>query len=221
MVGCVSATGHSTRHATFDLVVLVASLGGLDAISAVLAGLPHRFPTPVVVLQHLRDSPPAQSHQRLARLLQRRTVLPVHTTLDQSALSRPGVSVLPGGHTARFTATRRVEPRPADRLGGGDALLASAADTYGASLIAVVLTGCLRDGAEGVRAVKRHGGRVLVQDPTTAPAPSMPRAAIATGCVDFVLPPSRLASALTALTMAPGAADLLTVPTPHWAQLDA
>lgn len=221
MVGCVSATGHSTRHATFDLVVLLASLGGLDAISAVLAGLPDGFPTPVLVLQHLRDGPPADSHQRLPRLLRRHTTLPVHTTLDRTALPRPGVSVLPGRHTARFTPTRRVELRTADRLGGGDALLASAADTYGPSLIAVVLTGSLRDGAEGVRAVKRHGGRVLAQDPDTAPAPSMPRAAIATGCVDFVLPPVRLASALTALTMAPGAADVLAVPTPHGAQLDA
>jgi two-component system chemotaxis response regulator CheB len=69
--------------------------------------------------------------------------------------------------------------------------------------------------------VKRHGGRVLAQDPATARAASMPSSAIATGCVDFVLPPHRLAAALTALTMAPGGASLLAVPVPHWACLDA
>ena len=49
----------------------------------------------------------------------------------------------------------------------------------------------------------------------------MPSSAIATGCVDFVLPPHKLASALIALAMAPGAADLLTVPLPHWASIGA
>jgi two-component system chemotaxis response regulator CheB len=49
----------------------------------------------------------------------------------------------------------------------------------------------------------------------------MPSNTIATGCVDFVLPLDRVAAALVALTMAPGGADLLTVPTPSWAQLGA
>jgi two-component system chemotaxis response regulator CheB len=84
----------------------------------------------------------------------------------------------------------------------------------------VILTGRLADGANGCRAVKRNGGRVLVQDPATAEASSMPAHAIATGCVDFVLPPDRLASAVLALTTAPGGAELLTVPVPPWACLN-
>jgi two-component system, chemotaxis family, protein-glutamate methylesterase/glutaminase len=88
-------------------------------------------------------------------------------------------------------------------------------------MIGVVLTGMLKDGTKGVRAVKRHGGRVLAQDPATARASGMPSSAIATGCVDFVLPMHRIAPALVALTMAPGAAELLTVPTPPWASLHA
>ena len=78
----------------------------------------------------------------------------------------------------------------------------------------------LRDGAQGVRAIKRHGGRVLVQDSATARASGMPSSATATGCVDLVLPLYRIAPALIALTMAP-AADLLIVPTPPWADLSA
>ena len=88
-------------------------------------------------------------------------------------------------------------------------------------MIGVVLTGMLRDGTTGVRAVKRHGGRVLAQDLATARAGSMPSSAIATGCVDFVLPLHRIATALVALTMAPGAAELFTVPIPPWASLHA
>jgi two-component system chemotaxis response regulator CheB len=82
-----------------------------------------------------------------------------------------------------------------------------------------VLTGRLSDGSEGVRAVKRHGGRVLVQEPETARASSMPSSSIATGCVDFVLPAEKMGQALIALTMAPGGADLLRVAAASWARL--
>jgi two-component system chemotaxis response regulator CheB len=135
---------------------------------------------------------------------------------------RPGVTVIPGGSTATVGASGRLclaKPGGA----GGDGLLATAAASAAARgpVIAVVLTGMLQDGAEGARAVKRHGGRVLAQDPATARAPGMPSSAIATGCVDFVLPPDRLSFALIALVMAPGGADLLTVPLPHWAKIGA
>jgi two-component system chemotaxis response regulator CheB len=74
-----------------------------------------------------------------------------------------------------------------------------------------------RDGAKGVQAIKGHRGRVLAQDPATAGSPEMPSAAIATGCVELVLPPHLLASALVALAMAPGASELLRVAAPPWA----
>jgi two-component system chemotaxis response regulator CheB len=84
-----------------------------------------------------------------------------------------------------------------------------------------VLTGRLDDAASGVRALKRHGGRSVVQDPGTAQAPDMPLAALATGCVDLVMPLAHIAPTLVALTMAPGAADLFRVPPPPWANLAA
>jgi two-component system chemotaxis response regulator CheB len=90
-------------------------------------------------------------------------------------------------------------------------LFASVAVTYGERAIGVVLTGMGCDGAAGVRVIKGHGGRVLVQEPATARAAAMPRAVVATGCVDFVLPLSVIAPALMALVMVPGAADLLRV----------
>jgi two-component system, chemotaxis family, protein-glutamate methylesterase/glutaminase len=68
---------------------------------------------------------------------------------------------------------------------------------------------------------ERGGGRVLIEDPRTARASSMPAHALATGCVDFALPRHRLAAAIIALALAPGGADLFTVPTPAWATLHA
>jgi two-component system chemotaxis response regulator CheB len=206
------------RAGRFEIVVLVASLGGLSALSEVLAGLPAGFPAQVVAVQHGRHH---DDTERLARLLQRITQLPVRTAADDTLLRGRGVTVVPAGYHAEVGADRRCTLARTDRLGGGDILLSSLAAHAGLGVIAVVLTGMLRDGTQGAWAVKRAGGRVLVQDPATARAGSMPASAIATGCVDFVLPLHRIAAALVALTMAPGGADLLAVPTAPWARLQA
>jgi two-component system, chemotaxis family, protein-glutamate methylesterase/glutaminase len=215
-VADVAATGHSRAGAGFDLIVVVASLGGLTAISSILAGLPAAFSVPLVVVQHSRRS---EEPDRLSWLLQRFTPLPVRTGSMGQRIDTPGVTVIPGGVVATVDQRRRLSIINGNGLNGGDALLSSAAAVAGPALIGVVLTGMLRDGTQGVRAVKRHGGRVLAQDPATARAADMPSSAIATGCVDFVLPPHRIAAALVAFTMAPGAAELFTVPTPPWASL--
>jgi two-component system chemotaxis response regulator CheB len=188
-------------------------------MSALVAGLPPTFPIPVLVAQH---RPGSADPGRLPWLLGRRAALPVRSARPGMAASAPGVTLIPGGRAAVVDPAGQLR-LAVSREPAGDALLASAAETasHGA-VIAVVLSGMLRGGgAEGVRAVKRHGGRVLAQDPATAEAPGMPASAIATGCVDFVLAPDRLAIALVALAMAPGGAELLTVPLPHWAKIGA
>jgi two-component system chemotaxis response regulator CheB len=216
----VSATGRNAVS-PFEVVALLASLGGLDAVSRVLAALPAEFPAQVIVVQHGRREPHPDV---MSRLFQRLTPLPVRTAYDGRTTTGPGVTVVPAGHVAEVDVERRIGLTPVDapdHLRGGDVMLTSLAGVVGPRAIAVVLTGMLHDGTAGVRAVKRHGGRVLVQDPATARAAGMPASAIATGCVDFVLPLHRIAAALTALTMAPGAADLFTVPTAPWAKLYA
>lgn len=162
---------------------------------------------------------PRQSHDTLAALLQRQTSLPVRAGIPGLSTGGPGVTVIPGGTSATLTGHRELilEQAAGPVNLGGDALLASAARP--GPVIGVILSGMLTDGTQGIRAVKRNGGRVLAQDPATARAASMPASALATGCVDFALPPHRLAPALVALTMAPGGANLLAVPAPHWAAL--
>ena len=214
----MSDAGQNGCDGRFKAVAMVASLGGLDAITAVLAGLPATFQTPVVVLQHGRQSADAE---RLTRLLAARTVLPTCTAGPGLPMAGPGVVVVPTGWDVSFDSAGRFALTQSDGLHGGDALLAGLARLLGPAVIGVVLTGMQRDGALGVQEVKRRGGRVLVQDPATARAAGMPSAAVATGCVDFVLPLDRMAAALVTLTMAPGGADLLTVPTSPWARLPA
>ena len=166
-------------------VVIAASFGGLGPICAVLAALPEAFPLPVVVVLHR----PAASTDALASILRHRCRIPVEAVGNGYRLEPGRVAVLPGGYRAGLAAEGTVAITAAQpgRL-SADAVLRDAATVYGKGVIAVVLTGKLADGAAGVRAVKHAGGMVLVQDPAECPAPGMPTAALATGCVDHRLP---------------------------------
>lgn len=206
-------TSLPTTAPEFGVVVLAASTGGVHALRTVVPALPATFPTPVVVVQHRGPGTP----ELLTQLLRRPSSLPV-----RSATVGPlqqGVTVLPAGCTADFGPDGTMTPRPAPTGRTADGVLTSAAAAFGPRVLAVVLTGRLTDGAAGVSDVRRAGGRVLVQDPADAVAPGMPNAALATGCVEHALPLPLIAPALIAYTMAPGAAELLSVPVPPWARL--
>jgi len=204
------------NHAAFDLVVIAASQGGLAAYQRILAALPSAFPAAVVVSQHRA----VRQRDVLGGLLARGTQLVVEPA-QTGARPQPGaLYVAPADRQLLLTpegSFTLADPKEAWPL--ADPLLASAAAAAGARMIAVVVSGRLRDGAAGVQAVKRAGGRVLVQDQATAECFGMPGAAIATGCVDFVLPVEILGPALIALVMTPGAATWLRVPVPSWALL--
>ena len=182
------------------MVVVLASVGGLPVIRTVLGGLPDTFCLPVLIVLHgMRN----ENRDRLSWLLQRRSALPVRTARQGMPALVAGATVIPGGYAATIGSGHQICLAEA-RVMGGDGLLASAAAAAApGAVIAVVLTGMLYDGAAGARAVKRYGGTVLAQDPATALAPSMPSSAIATGCVDYVLPPERMAATLVALAMVP------------------
>jgi two-component system chemotaxis response regulator CheB len=210
----MSAAAHSRAGGgPFGVLVLAASLGGTAVIRQVLAGLPGDFPAPVLLVHHRTPGIDGQ----LAASLQHRTALPVRLAADRQPAATAGVSVLPARHTATIDAAGRLRLQPTASHRLADPLLASLAGQYGPRALAVILTGRLDDGAAGVRALKRHGGRAIAQDPATAQAPGMPAAALATGCVDLVMPPALLAPTLITLTMAPGAADLFRVQLPPWA----
>jgi two-component system chemotaxis response regulator CheB len=201
----------------FGRVVIVASLGGIQAMTTVLSGLPAAYPLPIAVVQHRRRTP---AHDLLAPTLAHRTGMPTRVAEAGEAADQSGITVVPAETTATIDESGNwvlVDSPPNGEP--GNALLSSSARTT--PTVAVILTGSLADGADGCRAVKRGGGRVLVQDPETAQASSMPANAIATGCADFVLPLERISSALLALTTAPGAAELLAVPLPPWARLSS
>lgn len=192
------AQAPAPRGAGTVVVAVVASAGGLDALSQVLGALPASLNAAVVVLQHLQ----AGRQSWLPHILDGRTPLPVAEAADGAVL-RPGrVYVAPAGrhlriragHTLSLTDTPPVHfSRPS-----ADVLLHSLADA-GLPMIAVVLTGRGRDGAAGSLRVHRGGGTVLAQDRATSLHFGMPGAAADAGGVDEALPLDAIAPRLVEL----------------------
>ena len=208
----IPADAHLPPFAAFDVVAIAASLGGINALGRVLSALPPNFSAPVAIVQHLS----ASSSGMVPRILGRHCALPVDHP-QPNELLRPGrVYVAPPDQHFFVTRTGNASvlrsppvkfTRPA-----ADPLLVSAALCYGPRTLGVVLTGANNDGAGGAQAIKWSGGMVLPQDQRSSQAFAMPRAAIATGCVDMVLPIEVMGQAIVALVMVRGAADFLRVP---------
>lgn len=194
----------------FDVVALTGSQGGFAAARDLLGALPEMFGAAVVLSLHRA----AHTPDVLVPLLQRTTALPVRLVEGDGPLTPGTVHVASSTADVTVAAPGRVATEPVERGPrriSGDLLLRSAAAAYGPRTIGVVLSGRMSDGADGALAVRRAGGRVLVQSPASAACGAMPAAALATGCVDFAFAPRVLGAALTSLVMAPGASDLFRV----------
>ncbi len=182
-----------------DLIAIGTSLGGLNALLAVVGQLPRDLPVPLVVVQHRGPSQDAG----LVRLLQQRTALRVIEAEDKTMLE-PGVMfVAPADYhllveDRQSLALSTEAPVRAARP-SIDVLFESAADVFGATLVGVLLTGASADGAAGLARVKQRGGRAIVQDPLTAECATMPSAGIAATAVDYVLPLERIGEHLLSL----------------------
>jgi two-component system, chemotaxis family, protein-glutamate methylesterase/glutaminase len=184
-------------------VVVVGSAGGLAAAERVLADL-SEVPAPVLLMLHLSASHPSM----LAPLMAKHTRLPVNDATDGEQIASGVIYTAPPGHHLLVEARGVLRLSTADPVRfhrpSADLLLESAAEAFGAGVVAAVLSGAGTDGAAGVRAVKRAGGWVVVQDPATAAFLGMPRAAVETGLVDEVVPLERVGECiLRALRGAP------------------
>lgn len=186
----------------YQLVVIGTSLGGLTALEILLARLPAGFPVPVIIVQH-RD---VRSHS-LPAILQRSTKLRVREPQDKEPL-RPGTAYLapPDYHLlvdtdgcALSTDAPVCHARPSI-----DVLFESAVDAFGRDVLGVILTGAGSDGARGAAAVKRAGGYLIVQEPSSAECASMPGAALAAVEADQVLPLAEIAVAMVSLCVSGG-----------------
>jgi len=185
------------------VVALVASAGGIEAVSRVLAALPASLPAAVIVLIH--QSPEHVS--RLADILRRRCALTVVDAVDGAPLLPGQVVVVPSGHHLLVGAGGRIvlimsgafpPSRPS-----ADLLLATLATAVGPRAVAVILSGGGHDGATGATAVHALGGTVFATDAASSSTYAMPLAAIERdAAVDRILPLDEVATALADLVRA-------------------
>src|SRR3954468_4064614 len=179
------------------VVGIGASAGGVRALQSLFASLPAKTGAAYVVVVHL--DPDVRSE--LSNILAQHTAMPVLQVDKPVPLQPDHVYVIPPDRRLHITgdeiATAEFE-EPRGKRAAIDLFFRSLAEQHGDGC-AVILTGAGSDGAVGVKAVKETGGIILVQDPIEAEFPSMPRAAIATGIADFILPIREIAQRLTEL----------------------
>jgi two-component system CheB/CheR fusion protein len=191
----VSREDEAGARRTFPIAVIGASAGGLGAFKELFRSLPSAAGMAFVLLQHF--DPSHQSH--LAEILSEDTNLPVHEIEQDDQIEPDHVYVSPPGRIAaiaggRFTLLPQTTA-PGKHL-PLNSLMRSLAEELKTYAIGIVLSGTGTDGTLGLASIKAEGGITFAQAPETAEYPAMPRSAIDSGCVDFVLPPREIANEL-------------------------
>lgn len=185
-----------TPSDTIDVVTIGVSTGGPNALSAVLPALPHDFPVPILIVQHM---PPV-----FTRLLAERLDTQCSLHVSEAA---PGDEVCPGRiyiapgqfHMVahRFGAVVKIDtnegPPENSCRPAVDVLFRSVADTYGGRTLAVILTGMGQDGLRGCERIREVGGQILAQDEETSVVWGMPGFVAKNGLADSVLPLDQVA----------------------------
>jgi two-component system, chemotaxis family, protein-glutamate methylesterase/glutaminase len=182
-----------------EAVVIGASAGGFEALLAVLGGLPATYPMPLVALLHLPDN----HDSKLAELFGYRLALQVREARDKETLEAGVLYFAPSGYHLSIETDRSFSLSCEDRVNYArpsiDVLFASAADAYGKSLAAILLTGANYDGAAGLAGTQVAGGLTIVQDPASAEVRTMPEAALRRMTPDLILPLAEIHSLLRKL----------------------
>jgi len=183
-----------------DIVVIGASVGGVEAIPRLISSLSAGLPASIFVVLH---SGP-QGHGILPEIIRKNSALPVRHATDGEKILQGRVYVSkPDYHLMLDGARIRMVRGPKENFQRPaiDALFRTAAECYGPRVVGVVLTGNLDDGTAGLYAVKKLGGIAIVQDPKDALAPAMPRSALRNVKVDHCLPLALIGPLLVRLAM--------------------
>jgi two-component system chemotaxis response regulator CheB len=200
-----------------DIVVIAASSGGLEALSALTAALPADLGATVFVVMHLQPG----FDSRLPELLNRNSPLKSTFALHGETITPGRIYIAPAdnhlqlrdGYVQVVRGPKENGHRPA-----ADALFRTASTAYGPRVIGVVLTGYRDCGTAGLLSIKARGGIAVVQSPETAAVPEMPRSAIAHVAVDHVVPLSEIPDLIVRLVKEP--AIPLQTPIPQLAVIE-
>src|SRR5262252_6885072 len=188
--------------ATFPIVAIGASAGGLEAFSNLLRSLPAEPGIALIFIPHLDPT----HESAMVELLSRTTRLPVFQAEEGMRVAVNSVYVLPPNWEMTISqGVLHLVRRGAERGHHMpiDTFLRSLADDQSSNAVGVILSGTANDGTLGLAAIKDSAGITFAQDPESAKYDGMPNSAIAAGVVDYVLPPDRIALELIRIQKQP------------------
>ncbi|MCV6638028.1 chemotaxis protein CheB [Candidatus Albibeggiatoa sp. nov. NOAA] len=179
---------HKTKTKRYQAVVIGSSAGGIQALTAVLSPLPKDFPLPIIIVQHLHP----HSNSYLARILEHHSQLRVKQADEKEPILNGWVYVAPPAYHLLIEEDRTfslsIDQPVKFARPSVDVLFETATYAYRENLIGIILTGANNDGCDGAKRIKDMGGYMIVQDPKTAVAASMPESAIQHAEIDKVVP---------------------------------
>ncbi|MEU4623828.1 chemotaxis protein CheB [Actinoplanes sp. NPDC023801] len=185
-----------------DLVAVGASAGGVEALRALVAGLPPAYPGALLVVLHVPRSAPSA----LSGILSRNGPLPATTAADGEPVMPGRIYVAPADHhLLLLDGHLRLSRGPAENghRPAVDPLFRSVARAAGRRAVGVVLSGSRDDGAAGLASIAARGGTTVVQEPGEALHPWMPRAALDAVQADHVEPAAKIGPLLDKIAKGP------------------
>lgn len=205
-----SPTTSSAKPIRIDAVIIGTSTGGPLALREVIPKLPGNLGVPVFVVQHM---PPGYTKSLAARIAEMSS-LPVQEAANNMIVEPNQVYMAPGGlhmgiegQRGRFTISTSDLPPEHNCRPAVNYTLRSAVQAYSGHLLAVILTGMGRDGTEGCRLVRQHGGSVLAQHPDGCVVYGMPKAVVEEQLANRVVPLEKMATWIARMVEASRAAS--------------
>jgi len=191
-----------TKARPIHTAVVGASAGGVEALRTLVGELPRDYPGALLVVLHVAP----MGTSVLPRILTRAGSIPAAHAVDGESIEAGHIYVAPPDRHL-LVSHGRVALGHGPKVNGHrpaiDPLFRTAAEAWGERAVGVVLSGALDDGAAGLRAIKRNGGRAFVQDPDDALYAGMPASAIALAEPDLVATARELGKTIARLAPIP------------------
>lgn len=182
----------------YDVLLIGGSAGSLEVIMQLLPALQKDFPMAVIIVLHRKSG-----ESMLAELLNDKTVLKVKEAEEKDAIEKGTIYIAPADYHLMIEQDKTLSLDFSEKINYSrpaiDVTFETAADAYGSSVAAILLSGANADGTDGLLQIKKAGGLTIVQDPKDASVAYMPQQAIERVRVDYVVSTKEMATLVNQL----------------------